>query len=68
MHQRPMVPDHSAQYKENPSSHHVGMRGDALTDRRTGQVSIFILKRFRLGGVGNINNKLDFFVETVLCH
>ena len=33
MHQRPMVPDHDIQYKENPSGHHGGMCEDGHTDR-----------------------------------
>ena len=32
MHQRPMVPVHGTQYKENPPSHHGGMHMDGLMD------------------------------------
>ena len=34
MHEQCMVPDHDAQYEENPSSHHGGMHNDGLTDKQ----------------------------------
>ena len=32
MHQQSLVPGHSTQYNENPSSHHEGMCEDGRTD------------------------------------